>query len=43
MILARGDLELLKRLEAAGERGCNVREAKTRVTLGSHSAAKTPL
>ena len=33
MILTQGDLELLKQLKAAGERGRNVRELNTRVTL----------
>jgi DNA-binding transcriptional regulator PaaX len=33
MILAREDLELLKQLKAAGERGRNVRELNIRVTL----------
>jgi hypothetical protein len=34
MILTQGDLELLKQLKAAGERGRNVRELmSTRVTL----------
>jgi hypothetical protein len=33
MILTQGDLELLKQLKAAGERGRNVRELNTRVSL----------
>jgi hypothetical protein len=33
MILARGDPDLLKQLKAAGDRGRNVREMKTRVGL----------
>ena len=33
MILTQGDLELLKQLKGAGERGRNVRELTTRVTL----------
>ena len=31
--LTRADLELLKQLKAAGGRGRNVREVKTRITL----------
>jgi hypothetical protein len=33
MILTKVDLELLKQLRAAGDRGRNVRELKTRVSL----------
>jgi hypothetical protein len=33
MILTQGELELLKQLKAAGERGRNVRELHTRVSL----------
>jgi DNA-binding transcriptional regulator PaaX len=33
MILAREDVELLKQLKAAGERGRNVRELNIRATL----------
>jgi hypothetical protein len=33
MVLTQGDLELLKQLKAAGDRGRNVRELNTRVTL----------
>ena len=36
MILTQGDLELLKQLKAAGERGRNVRELNIRVTLTAH-------
>jgi hypothetical protein len=33
MTLAQADLELLKQLKAAGDRGRNVRDMKTRVSL----------
>ena len=33
MVLARADLEVLKQLMGAGERGRNVRELRARVTL----------
>ena len=33
MVLTQGDLELLKQLRAAGERGRNVRELNIRLTL----------
>ena len=33
MVLTQGDLELLKQLRAAGERGRNVRELNVRVSL----------
>jgi hypothetical protein len=41
MTLAREDVELLKQLKAAGERGSDVRELNVRVTLDRLVGRKT--